>query len=92
MPVRSATLRPAMMRPARAPRWDPDYLHHEIADRLRKDDVVFDLFLQPYVDESNADRGRIDRMDEGKFSPGRVATLTIPGRTSTRQTAAPPSG
>ena len=32
-------------------RTDPDYLHHEIAKRLRGGDVVFDLCLQPYVDE-----------------------------------------
>jgi hypothetical protein len=47
-------LRPAHGAPSAraASKWDSDYLHHEAADRLRKSDVEFDLFLQQYVDES----------------------------------------
>ena len=59
---------------------DPDYLHHELADRLRGGDVVFDLFLQPYVD---ADRTPIEdtavRWRE-RVSPAEpVAVLTLAG-------------
>ena len=62
-----------------ASRWDPDYLHHEIANRLRKGDVVFDLLLQPYVDERRR-RSRTASVEwtESVSPPVRVATLTIP--------------
>ena len=46
-------LRPAANAP-RAPeasRWDADFLHHEIANRLRRGDITFDLLVQSFVDE-----------------------------------------
>jgi Animal haem peroxidase/Catalase len=62
-----------------ASRSDPDYLHHEIANRLRKDDVAFDLFLQPYADEKQTplEDGSVE-WKESISPPVRVATLTIP--------------
>jgi hypothetical protein len=64
-----------------ASRWDGDYLHHEIADRLRKGDAVFDLFVQPFVDERRTpiEDGSIE-WTEKVSPPVRVATLTIPGQ------------
>jgi Animal haem peroxidase/Catalase len=74
-------LRPAAGAPA-APepsRTDPDYLHHEIAKRLRGGDVVFDFCLQPYVDEERTpiEDGSVE-WTEAVSPPVQVATLTIP--------------
>jgi hypothetical protein len=74
-----------LLRPHNAPsarassQWDPDYLHHEIADRLRKSNVEFDLFLQPYVDENLTpiEDGSIE-WTETNSPPVKVARLTIP--------------
>jgi len=59
--------------------WDPDYLHHEIADRLRGGDVVFDMMLQPFVDENRTpiEDGSVE-WTEAVSPPVKVATLTIP--------------
>jgi hypothetical protein len=60
-------------------RTDPDYLHHEIAARLRHGDVVFDLCLQPYVDAQRTpiEDGSVEWTEEVS-PPVPVATLTIP--------------
>jgi hypothetical protein len=74
-------LRPAAgARGAPAPKsWDGDYLHHEIADRLRAGDVTFDLYVQPHVDEKRTpiEDGSIE-WTEKVSPPVQVATLTIP--------------
>ena len=74
-------LRPAHGAPSAraASKWDSDYLHHEAADRLRKSDVEFDLFLQQYVDESLTpiEDGSIE-WTEVNSPPVKVARLTIP--------------
>src|SRR5262249_5024629 len=74
-------LRPARRSQAAPPasRWDPDYLHHEAANRLRGSDVKFDLFLQRYVDESRTpiEDGAIE-WTEAISPPIKVAHLTIP--------------
>jgi Animal haem peroxidase/Catalase len=74
-------LRPAHDAPrARASsQWDPDYLHREIADRLRKSNVEFDLFLQRFVDENLTpiEDGSIE-WTETNSPPVKVARLTIP--------------
>ena len=74
-------LRPAHGAPGApaASKWDSDYLHHEAADRLRKSDVEFDLFLQKYVDENLTpiEDGSIE-WTEVNSPPVKVARLTIP--------------
>ena len=74
-------LRPAMMRPARALLRNgiPTISITKIADRLRKSDVEFDLFLQPYVDENLTpiEDGSIE-WTETNSPPVKVARLTIP--------------
>jgi len=74
-------LRPSASAPKapEAPSWDPDYLHREIANRLRKGDVVFDMFVQPYTDEKRTpiEDGSIE-WTEAASPPVKVATLTIP--------------
>ena len=74
-------LRPSQDAPsASAPsHHDSDYLHHEIADRLRKQDIVFDLFVQPYIDERRTpiEDGAVE-WTEAVSAPIRVATLSIP--------------
>ena len=74
-------LRPADGAPGApaASKWDSDYLHHEAADRLRKSDVEFDLFLQKYVDENLTpiEDGSIE-WTEVNSPPVKVARLTIP--------------
>lgn len=58
---------------------DPDYLHHEIAGRLKSADVVFDVCLQPFVDETRTpiEDGAVEWLES--VSPSvPVATLTIP--------------
>ncbi len=74
------------LRPARdaqaapkASETDFDFLHHEIADRLRRDDIRFDLLVQPYVDEQRTpiEDGAIE-WTEATSAPIHVATLTIP--------------
>lgn len=63
----------------KASRWDPDYLHHEIANRLRQSDVEFDLLLQPYVDAGRTpiEDGSIEWIERNS-APIKVARLTIP--------------
>jgi hypothetical protein len=62
-----------------ASKTDPDYLHHEIAARLRRGAVVFGLYLQPYVDETHTpiEDGAVE-WTESFSAPVQVATLTIP--------------
>ena len=74
-----AAPRPRCAQRARREKWDSDYLHHEAADRLRKSDVEFDLFLQQYVDESRTpiEDGSIE-WTEVNSPPVKVARLTIP--------------
>jgi hypothetical protein len=74
-------LRPAANAP-RAPeasRWDPDFLHHEIANRLRKGGIAFDLLVQSFVDERHTpiEDGAVE-WTEKIAPPVKVATLTIP--------------
>ncbi len=58
---------------------DPDYLRHEFANRLRDGDVVFDLCLQPYVDERQTPiEDTSVEWSEKASPPVFVATLTIP--------------
>ncbi|MEU7552826.1 peroxidase family protein [Streptomyces sp. NPDC044571] len=74
-------LRPAPdAAPAPAPSGtDPDHLHHELAQRLRTADVVFELYLQRYVD---ARRTPIEdgaaEWKEQDTPLVRVAVLTVP--------------
>ncbi|MEU3909964.1 peroxidase family protein [Streptomyces sp. NPDC029721] len=58
---------------------DPDHLHHELAQRLKKADVVFELYVQRYVDASrtSVEDGAAE-WKEQDTPPVRVATLTIP--------------
>src|SRR5262249_30528893 len=74
-------LRPAAgTHPPPAPKsWDGDYLHHEIADRLRAGNVTFNLYVQSYVDEKRTpiEDGSIEWTEEVS-PPVQVATLTIP--------------
>jgi Animal haem peroxidase/Catalase len=58
---------------------DPDYLHHEIANRLRGGDLLFDLCVQPYIDEKRTpiEDASIEWTEKAS-APVRVATLTIP--------------
>lgn len=58
---------------------NPDYLHKEIAARLRDDDIVFDLLLQPFVDaEKTPIEDSTVEWSEAISPPVHVATLTIP--------------
>jgi Animal haem peroxidase/Catalase len=74
-------LRPADDRPKapEASRTDYDYLHHEIADRLRNGEMRFDLSVQLYVDERRTpiEDGAIE-WTEANSAAIQVATLTIP--------------
>jgi hypothetical protein len=74
-------LRPAedMPKAPEASRTDPDYLHREIADRLRKGEIRFHLLLQPYVDEKQTpiEDGAVE-WKESISVPIQAATLTIP--------------
>ncbi|MFZ3492909.1 peroxidase family protein [Streptomyces sp. 5.8] len=58
---------------------DPDFLQHELARRLKEADVVFELYVQRYVD---ARRTPIEdgaaEWKEGDTPLVRVATLTVP--------------
>jgi hypothetical protein len=58
---------------------DPDYLHHEIAHRLRQEEIVFDLCVQPYIDERRTpiEDGAVE-WTEAVSAPIQVATLSIP--------------
>jgi hypothetical protein len=58
---------------------DPEYLHREVADRLRGAEVSFDLCIQPFVDEAATpiEDGAVE-WTETASPPLRVATLTIP--------------
>ncbi|MEU8431491.1 peroxidase family protein [Streptomyces sp. NPDC029216] len=58
---------------------DPDHLHHELAERLKRADVVFELYVQRYVDarRTPVEDGTAE-WKEGDTPPVRVATLTIP--------------
>src|SRR5262245_38564969 len=60
-------------------RTDDDYLRHEIGKRLRAGDIVYDVLLQPYVDEQATpiEDGSIE-WTENVSPPFPVATLTIP--------------
>src|SRR5262249_1310744 len=60
-------------------RTDDDYLRHEIGRRLRTGDVVYDVLLQPHVDEraTPIEAGSIE-WTENVSPPFPVATLTIP--------------
>jgi hypothetical protein len=62
-----------------ASKTDFDFLHHEIADRLRAADISFHISLQPYVDERHTpiEDGSVEWTEEAS-PPIRVATLTIP--------------
>jgi hypothetical protein len=58
---------------------DCDFLHHEIADRLRAGDIRFDLLVQPYVDETRTPiEDAAVEWTEAASAPIAVATLTIP--------------
>ena len=73
-------LRPADMPKAReASSTDPDYLHHEIAERLRSGEVRFHLSVQLYFDEEHTpiEDGTVE-WAEASSVPIKVATLTIP--------------
>ena len=48
---------------ARALKTNADYLHREIAERLRHDEIIYDLYLQPYVDESRRQSRTARRVD-----------------------------
>lgn len=58
---------------------DPDYLHREIAHRLRHDDIVFNLCVQRFVDAAATpiEDGAV-AWAEAVSPPVRVAILTIP--------------
>jgi hypothetical protein len=58
---------------------DPDYLRREIAARLRRGDVAFDLCLQPFVDEEHTpiEDGAVEWTEEVS-PPVTVARLVIP--------------
>ncbi|GAA0300002.1 hypothetical protein GCM10010302_43210 [Streptomyces polychromogenes] len=58
---------------------DPDHLHHELAERLKKADVVFELYVQRYVDarRTPVEDGTAE-WKEQDTPPVRVATLTVP--------------
>ena len=64
---------------AAMPRSDPEYLHRDIADRLRRGDVVFNILVQPFVSESQTpiEDGSIE-WTETASQPIPIATLTIP--------------
>jgi Animal haem peroxidase/Catalase len=74
-------LRPGANAPTapEASSWDPDYLHREIANRLRKGNVVFDLHVQLFVDENRTpiEDGSVEWTEEAS-PPIKVATVTIP--------------
>ncbi len=74
-------LRPAANTPsASKPRsLRPDYLREEAATRLRRGDIVFDFYLQPFVSERSTPIEDFAIAWKEKVSrPVRVATLTIP--------------
>ncbi|MGO7964707.1 peroxidase family protein [Rhizobium ruizarguesonis] len=60
---------------------DPDFLHREIAARLRDGPVEFDFLLQRYVDEklTPIEDGAVEWTEDAS-RPIRVATLTIPSQ------------
>jgi catalase len=74
-------LRPARGAPDAPPasQTDPDYLRHEMTDRLGRGDVVFDFLLQRYVDKEHTpiEDGAVE-WTEASSPPIPVATLTIP--------------
>ncbi|WP_352837599.1 peroxidase family protein [Mesorhizobium sp. M0296] len=74
-------LRPAseMQKAAQASRTDPDFLHREIADRLRRSEIRFDVLVQPFADEKRTpiEDGAIE-WTEAHAPPIPVATLVIP--------------
>ena len=74
-------LRPAVAdtNVAAMPSSDPEYLHRDIADRLRRGDVVFNILVQPFVSESQTpiEDGSIE-WTETASQPIPIATLTIP--------------
>lgn len=76
-------LRPAPGSPPALPpdRTDPDFLHREIAQRLAKADVVFDLCVQRFVDERRTPvEDSSVGWKEGITPVVPVARLTIPGQ------------
>src|SRR5262249_51195643 len=57
----------------------PDYLHEELAARLRGGDVTFDLYLQPFVSErATPIEDFAIEWKESVSRPVLVASLTIP--------------
>jgi hypothetical protein len=74
-------LQPADMpkKARRASRIDPDYLHREIAERLRSSEVRFHLSVQLYVDKEHTpiEDGTVEWAEASSVLI-RVATLTIP--------------
>ncbi|MEU9304815.1 peroxidase family protein [Streptomyces sp. NPDC048269] len=58
---------------------DPEYLHHELARRLKKADVVFHLYVQRYLDARRTpiEDGAAEWKEEDTPLV-RVATLTVP--------------
>ncbi|MFF4364775.1 peroxidase family protein [Streptomyces sp. NPDC001594] len=66
--------------PAPAPSpGDPDHLHRELAQRLKGGDVVFELYVQRYVDDRRtAVEDGTAEWKEHDTPPVRVATLTVP--------------
>ncbi len=57
----------------------PYYLHDEMASRLRKEDVVYDFLVQPFIDEERTpiEDGAVE-WPEKVSAPIPLATLTIP--------------
>jgi len=74
-------IRPVAGAPPAPPpsRTDPDYLRHELADRLAAGDVVFELCVQRYVDARRTpiEDGSAEWREEDTPAVA-VATLTIP--------------
>src|SRR5262249_31898329 len=57
----------------------PDYLREELVARLRRGDIEFDVYLQPFVSESKTPIENFARGWKEKVSrPILVATLTVP--------------
>lgn len=76
-------LRPAPGSPPAPPpdRTDPDFLRREIAQRLAKGDVVFDLCVQRFVDERRTPVENASSEWTERVAPVvPVARLTIPGQ------------
>ncbi|MEV0225260.1 peroxidase family protein [Streptomyces sp. NPDC050704] len=76
-------LRPAAGSPPapRPDRRDPEFLHRELAARLARSDVVFELCVQRYVDEQRTpvEDASVEWKD-AVSPPVSVAQLTVPGQ------------